>query len=149
MLQNILQQISEPQIESPIHTKNSKLNSVLAETARNFQPLKKTDNLAELLDGGFDKIGEGIEEAYTNNIIPQTPQASQVEPDGSNIEFLKSMVSSGVTTGQQESVLGTDAVPDTLKGVFNKNFKAVMKKIDEQKKYGNQGLIDPRSIFSG
>lgn len=133
----------ETPLHSPINTNNPKLNNVLAETARNFRPLKKEvgTSLAELLDGGFDKVG-GEEEVYTK------PQP--VVNDGTNIGFMKSIVSEGVTTGTpQQSVLGTEAVPDVLKGVFKKDFRAVMKKMDEQKKFGNSGLINPMNVLSG
>ena len=150
MIQKSKQPLSEPQIESPIYTKNPKLNSVLTETARTSQPLKKTGNLAELLDGGFDKIGGEVEEIYTNSSNTINSQPSQeIKSDGTNISFLKSMINEGVTTGQQHSVLGTDAVPDVLKGIFNKNFRSIMKKIDETKKTGGQGLINPNSVISG
>lgn len=131
---------------NPIQTRNPRLNSALAETIRDFKPLQKTGNLAELLDGGFDKIGESGE-IYTDVEQPRVSQQVTV-PDGTNIGFLKSVISEGATTGQQHSVLGTDAVPDVLKGVFKKDFRAVMRKIDEQKKSGTQGLINPMNIFS-
>jgi hypothetical protein len=61
------------------------------------------------------------------------------------------MVSSedAASVGQQQSVLGTDAVPDVLKAVFNKNFRKEMKKIDEVKKNGPSGLINPSMVLSG
>lgn len=132
---------------SPINTGNPKLNSVLAETARNFKPLQKTSDavgsLAELMNGGFDKIGEE-QPSYSE------PKSQRIEPDGTNVGFLKSIVSEGVTTGTPaQSVLGTNAIPDVLKGVFKKDFRAVMRKIDEQKKNGSMGMIDPRNVLSG
>lgn len=136
---------SSPQASSPIQTKNPKLNSALAETIRDFKPLQKTGNLVDLLDGGFDKIGD-IGEAYEEPVSADQPKVN-IEPDGTNIGFLKSVVTEGTTTGQQQSVLGTDAVPDILKGVFKKDFRAVMRKMDEQKKNGTMGMIDPRSVL--
>ena len=133
---------------SPINTNNPKLNSVLAETARHFKPLKKNvgGSLAELLDGGFDKIGNSNETIYKEAEKIKLP-----EPviDNSNEGFLKQIVSEGTTTGQQQSILGTNAVPDVLKSVFNRNFRDVMKKMDEQKKTGSQGLINPNMVLSG
>ena len=101
------------------------------------------------MDGGFDKIGGEVEPAYTvaGSSQPQTPRV--VISDGSNMSFVKSMVSEGAALDQQQSVLGTDAVPDVLKGVFNKNFRNVIKKMDEQKKTGSPGLINPSMVFSG
>lgn len=135
-------------LRSPINTNNPKLNSVLAETAKNFKPLQKTfdsgGSLAELMDGGFDKIGEGEDPSYSES------RPKRVESDGTNVGFLKSIVSEGVTNGgPTHSVLGTDAIPDTLKNVFKKDFRAVMRKIDEQKKNGSMGMINPRNVLSG
>jgi len=134
-------------IESPIQTRNPKLNQVLAETAHYSKPLPRTNQLADLLDGDFEKIGGDVEEAYSMAGPPQAPRT--VEPDGTNIGFLKSMVSEGVTTGQQQSVLGTDAVPDVLKGVFFGKARDVVRKMNEQKRTGTQGLISPAGLFSG
>lgn len=135
--------IEEKPLVSPIQTNNPKLNSVLAETAKNFKPLQKTSgvgSLAELLDGGFDKIGE-------EDISYSEQQKSKIEQDGTNLGFLKSMISEGTTSGQN-SVLGTDAVPDVLKNVFSKKAKDVFKKMEELKKNGTMGMIDSRNILS-
>lgn len=137
-----------PNPPSPIHTNNPRLNSVLAETARNFKPAPREDrgSLAELLDGGFDKIGSEDSVYDTEISQPTKPVVS----DGTNVGFLKQIISEGATTGApQQSVLGTTAVPDVLKGVFKKDFRAVMKKIDEQKKFGSSGLINPQMVLSG
>lgn len=137
----------EAPIESPINTNNPRLNSVLAETARSFRPAQREGrgSLAELLDGGFDKIGGEVEPAY-EDAIPQKQEIS----DGSNMGFLKQIVSEGVSTGQvQQSVLGTNAVPDVLKNVFKKDFRSVIRKMDEQKKNGSPGLINPMNLLSG
>ena len=136
-----------PYLPSPINTNNPKLNSVLAETARNFRPIPKEDrgSLAELLDGGFDKIG-----AEDTIYDTESGQPRPVVSDGTNVGFLKQIISEGNTTGApQQSVLGTNAVPDVLKGVFKKDFRSVLKKIDEQKKFGSSGLINPQMVLSG
>jgi hypothetical protein len=134
----------EKPLQSPINTSNLKLNSALAETAKNFKPLQKTSDaslsLVELMDGGFDKIGE--------KNISYSGQQPKIEPDGTNIGFLKSMITEGTSAGQSQSILGTDAVPDVLKNIFFKKAKDVMKKMDEQKKHGTMGMIDPRSVLS-
>lgn len=140
---------TEKESSTPINTNNPKLNAVLADTARNFRPLKKElgGQIAELMDGGFDKIGQDQDPSYTEPDQPNQPRV--VVSDGTNLGFLKQVVSEGVTTGQQQSVLGTDVVPDVLKGVFKKDFRAVIRKMDEQKKFGSSGMIDPRSVLSG
>lgn len=123
--------------ESPIQTKNPKLNAVLNETARHYKPLPKAEagaSLAELMGGDFEKVGEGESTGVT-------------EPPATKIDFLKQMVSPGVP--QQPSVLGTTAVPDVLKGVFKKDFRSIMKRIDEQKKTGGPGMIDMSKVISG
>jgi len=147
MIKEARQPVSEQQVESPIQTRDPRLNSVLAETARRSQPLPRRNSLVELMDGGFDKIGGGTEPAYTNAGSTE-PVRARIEPDGTNIGFMKSIVSEGTVLDQQQSVLGTDAVPDVLKGVFNKNFRSVIKKMDEQKKTGSPGLINPSMVFS-
>ena len=139
--------VHEEPMESPINTKNPKLNQVLAETARRSKPLPRTNQLVELLGGDFDKIGGEVEESYSIN--SPNVSADPVEPDGTNIGFLKSMISEGTTTGQVQSVLGTDAVPDVLKGVFFGKARDVVRKMNEQKKHGTQGLISPAGLFSG
>ena len=140
---------TEEPIQSPIKTNNPRLNSVLAETAKNFKPLKKDvgGSLAQLLDGDFDKIGLNEDVNYEL----QSPQSSnQSINDGTNVGFLKSIVSEGITTGtSQQSVLGTSAIPDVLKGVFKRDFRDVIKKMDEQKKNGSPGMINPNMILSG
>lgn len=134
-------------IKTPINTRDPKLNQVLAETARYSKPLPRSNNLAELMGGDFEKIGGEVEEAY--GVLSSPAVARTVEPDGTNIGFLKSMVSDGVTTGQVQSVLGTDAVPDVLKGVFFGKARDVVRKMNEQKRNGSQGMINPAGLFSG
>jgi hypothetical protein len=144
------QSIPVSQTEIPTFTKDPRLNSVLTETARYSQPIRRpAGQLAELMDGGFDKIGGG-EEVYTSESGPSAPRP-RIQQDGTNLAFLRSMVSSedAASVGQQQSVLGTDAVPDVLKAVFNKNFRKEMKKIDEVKKNGPSGLINPSMVLSG
>ena len=142
-------QVQEPQqIESPIHTKDPRLNSVLAETVKRSQLQPRRSSLVDLMDGGFDKIGREVESAYTTT-SDSKDSIQKIQSDGTNIGFMKSIVSEGATPVQQQSVLGTDVVPDVLKGVFNKNFKSVIQKMNEQKKYGSPGLINPSMVFSG
>ena len=131
-------------IEEPIHTtqaaviktNNPKLNNVLAETARNFTPLQKSGtSMVDLMGGGFDNVGQN--------------ERVEFEEPKTNMDFLKHMVSQTpvVTT---PSVLDNNngTVPDALQKVFKKDFRAVMKKIDEQKKNGSSGYINP-SILMG
>lgn len=141
--------VVEAPLETPINTRDPKLNRVLAETARYSRPLPKATQLAEIMGGDFDKIGD-VEEAYNGVAGSAAPAVHRnVEPDGTNIGFLRSMVSEGTTTGQVQSVLGTDAVPDVLKGVFFGKARDVVRKMNEQKKNGSQGLISPAGLFSG
>lgn len=122
-----------------LQTKNSKLNGVLAETARHFRPNQKTMDaavgLAELMGGGFDKIGQ-------NESVGTIPHSTK-------LDFLKQMVSSGPTVMNQPSALdGGSEVPDVLKKVFKKDFRAIMKRIDEQKNgTAGGGYIDPSKVI--
>jgi len=131
----------EEEIPEIIHTKNPKYNSVLAETARHSKPLQRTrdltSGLAELMDGGFDRIGQN------ENVGIETQEPA------TNLGFLKQMVNSSPVP-QQQSVLDSGAeIPDVLKGVFKKDFRAVMRKMDEQKRGGGGGFINPGTIMGG
>lgn len=124
-----------------LQTNNPKLNGVLAETARHFKPNKKTMDaavgLAELMGGGFDKIG-------------QNESAGVSEPPATKLDFLKQMVGApGPAVMNQPSALdGGAGVPDVLKKVFKKDFRAVMKRIDEQKSgKASGGYIDPSKVI--
>ena len=136
----IVEEVEElPPRTAILHTNNPKLNSVLAETARHFKPLKNTSDvgLAELMDGGFDKIGQG--------------ETAGVGAPATKIDFLKQMVgSSPLMESTQPSALdGGAEVPDALKKVFKKDFRAIMKKMDEQKKGGGGGYIDTTKLLTG
>lgn len=113
-------------------TRNEALNAVLAETAKTHTRLPNDDqgvSLAQLMGGQFEKIGEG-EKAVTTDAKPTT-----------KIDFLKQIVSEGAPVAKQGSVIDSPEVPDMLKKVFKKDFRAIMKRMDEQKKEGNSGLF--------
>jgi hypothetical protein len=119
---------------APIKTKDPKLNSALNETARNYTPLRKTNDssisMSDLMDGGdFEKIGQN-EEEYT----PAKPVN-----DGTKIGFLRSIITENTSV---PSVLDKGAdVPDILKGVFKRDFRQVMKAIEEKDKSRGAGSI--------
>jgi hypothetical protein len=137
----IVEEVEEaPSRVAVLQTKNPKLNAVLAETARHFKPLQNTPDtgveLAELMGGGFDKIGGG--------------ENAGVEPPTTKIDFLKQMVGEQLLESTQPSALdGGAEVPDMLKKVFKKDFRAIMKKMDEQRKGGGGGHIDTTKILTG
>ena len=124
-----------------LHTHNPRLNGVLAETARNFTPNARTADaaalgLAALMEGGFDKIGQN--------------ESVGVAPPSTKLDFLKQMVGApGPAVMNQPSALdGGAEVPDALKKVFKKDFRAVMKRIDEQKNgTASGGYIDPSKVI--
>ncbi len=148
----IAEAVEEP-LEEIIHTKNPRLNSVLAETARYSRPIPRTDltaNLAELMDGGFNKVGETESVSYEEQQSAAEPKpATSFAGPSKNMDFLKQMVGDSPMIPQQRSVLDSGAVPDVLKGVFKKDFRNIMKKIDETKKNGGGGFIDPSRILAG
>jgi len=150
----IAEAVEEP-LEEVIHTKNPRLNSVLAETARYSRPIPRTDltaNLAELMGGGFDKVGQAEEVSYEEQqrVSPTPKPATSFAGPSKNMDFLKQMVGDSPMIPQQKSVLDSAAVPDVLKNVFKKDFRAVMKKIDENKQTGGGGgFIDPSRVFAG
>jgi hypothetical protein len=137
---NFIEDSEEELTPTPIHTNNPKLNSVLAETARHFKPLPKTADMstgfAAMMEGDFEKIGKG--------------ENTSVGEPATKMDFLKQMVSQTPSVVNQPSALdGGSEVPDILKKVFKKDFRAVMKKIDEQKKNGGGGYIDPSRVLTG
>ncbi len=130
-----------------IYTRNPKLNNVLTETARSARNFPKPDmsGLAELMGGGFDKIGAGEDMGIVEP--PKTPY--------SNMDFLKQMVGNSGTPNvpmapATPSVLDyQDELPDALQGVFKKDFRNTMKKLDDIKKNGGSGLINPSQFLIG
>jgi hypothetical protein len=121
-----------------IQTKNPKLNSVLAETARNFKPLQKTTDasLIELIGGGMAKIGQ--------------EENMESEQPATKIDFLKQIVGQPSEVSQPSALDGGAEVPAALKKVFKKDFRAIMKRIDEQKKgTASGGYIDTTKLLSG
>lgn len=141
----IVEEVEEevPSKAAILQTKNPKLNAVLAETARHFKPLQNTTDmsvgLADLMDGGFDKIGRG--------------ETVGVEPPATKIDFLKQMVGTRgrlLESSQPSALDGGSEVPDSLKKVFKKDFRAIMKKMDEQKKgMSSGGYIDTTKLLAG
>ena len=147
----IAEAVEEP-LEEIIHTRNPKLNSVLAETARYSRPLPRTDltaNLAELMDGGFEKVGQSEDVSYQEPEQPQQRPVPTFDKASKNMDFLKQMVGDSPMIPQQRSVLDSGAVPDVLKGVFKKDFRSTMKKINEAAKTGGSGLISASQIIGG
>lgn len=138
VIKESVQEEEEEEIQAPIlKTKNAKLNSALAATAHRFKPLPRQPGagLVELMEGGFDKIGQN--------------ESTGVTEPATKIDFLKSMVGNGGVS-QTPSVLDNGAaVPDALKAVFKKDFRAVMKKMDEQRTGGGGGYIDPSKVLAG
>ena len=142
--QRLVKESIEEEIDVPVlKTNNPKLNGVLAETARNFKPLPRTsdmsNNFAELMGSGFDKIGANEDVGLTGQ--PSTP--------ATKMDFLKQMVGQSDSPSQPSVLDGGSEVPDFLKKVFKKDFRPVMKKIEEQKQNGGAGYIDPRSLMGG
>jgi hypothetical protein len=132
--------MNEPAEERPlaaiIKTSNPKLASVLAETARNFKPNPKSleggSSLVSLM-GQFGKIGK------SESLGISAPQ--------SRLDYLKEVVTA--TPDMPSALDGGSEVPDILKKVFKTDFRKLMKKIDETKKTGGSGLINPSQVLSG
>lgn len=145
----VVEQVQEEPTPEVIHTRNPRLNSVLAETARHSRPLPRTDSLAEIMGGDFEKIGQSQEMTYEEPYQPKNVPMFDKNSPSKNMDFLKQMVGDAPLVPQQKSVLDSAAVPDVLKGVFKKDFRKVMKKIDESAKGGGSGLINAGQLFSG
>ncbi len=144
--QKLIESSNEESPTEIIHTKNLKLNDVLLETARRSKNFPKPDVscLAELMGGSFEKIG-----AKEDVGIVQPQQHS------TNMDFLKQMVGNSGTTNvpiapSTPSVLDyQDEIPEALQGIFKKDFRNTIKKLDEIKKNGGSGLIMPSQILTG
>jgi hypothetical protein len=111
-----------------IKTTNPKLAAVLAETARNFRPLQKVNDAVAGLDSEFEKIGGN--------------ERMTLKDAGSKVQFLKDLVGESVSPAAT-SITDNAAVPVELKKVFKKDFRALMRKMDEVKKTGGSGMILP------
>jgi hypothetical protein len=97
-----------------LKTNNPRLNSVLAETARNYKPLpRENTSLVDLMEGGFEKIGKH-----------EKVEAGQPK---TKMEFLKQMVNESVQP-HAESVLDVapEELPAGLQNIFKKDFKAIL-----------------------
>jgi len=98
-----------------LKTNNPKLNSILAETARNYKPLPRGENtsLVALMEGGFEKIGKH--------------EALEVGQPKTKMEFLKQMVNESVQP-HADSVLDVapEELPVGLQNIFKKDFKAIL-----------------------
>ena len=143
-----LPKLVEEQVENEdteaaiLKTNNPKLNGVLAETARHFKPLPKTaemsTSLVAMMGGDFEKIGKD--------------EKIGINGPSTKLDFLKQMVGpSGPSVMNQPSALdGGSEVPDILKKVFKKDFRAIMTRMDEQKRgLSPGGYIDPTKVLSG
>jgi hypothetical protein len=110
------QTITEETPNVPVlKTNNPRLNSVLAETARNYKPLQKdeTTSLVALMEGGFEKIGKH--------------EKMDVGQPKTKLEFLKQIVNESVQP-HIESVLDVapEELPAGLQNVFKKDFKSIL-----------------------
>lgn len=117
-----------------LQTNNPKLNGVLAETARHYRPLPKAESgesLVSLMEGGFEKIGK-------HEVVAAGTPATKMD-------FLKQMVNESVR--ETPSALDANApVPDALKKIFKKDFRAILKK---SKEGAGGGFFNPSAVLSG
>ena len=117
-----------------LQTNNPRLNGVLAETARHYKPLPKAESgesLISLMEGGFEKIGK-------HEVVTAGTPATKMD-------FLKQMVNESVR--ETPSALEANApVPDALKKIFKKDFRAVIKK---SKEGTGGGFFNPSAVLSG
>jgi hypothetical protein len=92
--------------------------------------------LIELIGGGMAKIGQ--------------EENMESEQPATKIDFLKQIVGQPSEVSQPSALDGGAEVPAALKKVFKKDFRAIMKRIDEQKKgTASGGYIDTTKLLSG
>jgi len=117
-----------------LQTNNPRLNGVLAETARHYRPLPKVESgesLVSLMEGGFEKIGK-------HEVVEAGTPATKMD-------FLKQMVNESVR--EVPSALDANApVPDALKKIFKRDFRAILKK---SKEGAGGGFFNPSAVLSG
>ena len=108
--------VEEAETTAPVlKTANPRLNSVLAETARNFKPLPKTDecvSMADLMDGGFDKIGQN--------------ETVELEKPKTKIDFLKQMITESAVPAAPSVLDNAAELPPALKKLCKKDFKGIL-----------------------
>lgn len=99
-----------------LKTNNPKLNGVLAETARNYKPLPRTEegsSLVELMEGGFEKIGKH--------------EKVEVGQPKTKMDFLKQMVNESVQPSTTSVLdVAPSELPPGLQGLFKKDFRSIL-----------------------
>jgi hypothetical protein len=128
--------VTDSAVEEPLqrkhYTKDERLNEVLNSTVSDLRSRDRVAGIADpsvSLSDMFEKI-DSNEEAVT-------PTESEIKYDTSTkIGMLKSIVSQEPVM-QQRSVL--DTPNPVLQSVFKKDFRTLMKKIDEKQKKGGGG----------
>jgi hypothetical protein len=114
--------------------KNPKLNEAMNSVAYRDPQSGPRVSLQDM----FDKIG-------TPEAVYDHPDAPVVMDTSSNINMLKSIVGGGSESApQKQSVL--DSAPPILGSVFKKDFRSLMRKIDEKKKPGNMSGMFAGSV---
>jgi hypothetical protein len=111
------QTITEETPDVPVlKTNNPRLNGVLAETARNYKPLPRTNDgssLVELMEGGFEKIGKH------EKVDVGQPQTK--------MDFLKQMVNESAPPAQMSVLdVAPEELPAGLQNLFKKDFKSIL-----------------------
>jgi hypothetical protein len=121
-----------------LKTNNPKLNAALAETVKNFKPLVKTlpsDSLVSLIDGGLEKVEKN-----------ETVNTRQSDVSTTNLGFIKQLVNESAPTTISSVLDDNSLIPESLKNVFKRDFRDVLKKSREKK---NIGHFNPSVILSG
>jgi hypothetical protein len=113
-----------------IYTKNAILNDILNETINDLP----VDPVVEHSENPPVPNGTLKEESNNNKKM-------LLGNGGSKLDFLKSIISeSAPVSPRPTSITETSNVSPELKKVFNKNFRDIMKAIDEKKKNGVFGM---------
>lgn len=114
------------------YVKDPILNKILNETTPGLPQTMHGSSLVELQES-FGKIGAN-EEIYQQS---RPPEPTYIAPHLENMPV--------------QSYTDSPNVPDVLKNVFKKDFRQLMKKVDEKKKMGAVGsnagnIFDPASL---
>lgn len=121
------------------YTKNPKLNEALNQTMVELSQGKTSKKITENVSSRLS-LTEAFDKIDSHSDIVRPDNGEVVLDTSSTINMLKSVVSTE-PVGQQVSVLDT---PNPLSSVFKKDFRKIMKKIDEKKASGGSGLFAGR-----
>lgn len=124
--------VSNPALNEAL---NMTMNKIVREENNKVNGHPGNSNLQIGLEEPMGYIGRNLDSGIVNN--KHEPQM-KIDMAGGNINMLKSIVSAPVQAPPSVTEM-PGVVPDSLKKIFNKDYRAVMKAVDEKKRGGSMG----------